>query len=275
VSSRKTTAGPAAAGPAGRTTTADLRRQPAGPASLAHRVRAQAGFEATLLLRNGEQLLVSLVLPALALVGLSMSSVPDLGDQPRIDVLAPGVLALATLSTAFTGQAISTGFDRRYGVLRQLATTPLGRGGLLAGKALAVLAVQAVQVFVLGVLALGLGWRPRWDAVPAALVIGLAGTAALVSLALLLAGTLRAEAVLAVANLVWVVLITAGAVVIPAGQLPDAVRPVVTRLPSGALGEGLRAALLGGWLDVGALGVLLAWAVGAAAATLRWFRWSA
>jgi ABC-2 type transport system permease protein len=250
------------------------RKTIAGPATLGHRVSAQARFEAALLLRNGEQLLVSLILPALALIGLSMSSAPDLGDQPRIDVLAPGVLALATLSTAFTGQAISTGFDRRYGVLRQLATTPLGRSGLLAGKALAVLAVQAVQVFALGGLALGLGWRPRWEAVPAALVIGLAGTAAFVSLALLLAGTLRAEAVLAVANLVWVVLITVGAVVVPAAQLPHAVRPFVTLLPSSALGEGLRAALLGGRLDAGALGVLLAWAVGSAAATVRWFRWN-
>ncbi len=249
---------------------------PPAPAAMARRVYAQAGFEAAVLLRNGEQLLVSLVLPALALVGLSISATPELGDPaPRIDVLTPGVLALAVMSTAFTGQAIGTGFDRRYGVLRQLSTTPLGRGGLLIGKMLAVLAVQTVQVVALGGLALALGWQPRWSAAPAGLLVGLVGTAAFVSLALLLAGTLRAEAVLAVANLVWVVLIAVGAVVIPVGQLPQAIQPVVSLLPSGALGEGLRAALLGGRLDVGALGVLVAWAVGAGAAAARWFRWSA
>lgn len=108
--------------------------------SAAGRVLAQGRYEAGILLRNGEQLLVSLVLPLIALVALVHSPYPEL-DEPRIAVVAPGVLALVVVSTAFTGQAIQTGFDRRYGVLRLLGTTPLGRGGLLAGKGLAVLGV--------------------------------------------------------------------------------------------------------------------------------------
>jgi ABC-2 type transport system permease protein len=246
----------------------------AAPASAAQRVVAQARFESGVLLRNGEQLLVAIVLPALALVGLTFAHVPDLGPGRRIDVVAPGVLALAVMSTAFTGQAIQTGFDRRYGVLRLLGTTPLGRGGLLAGKAFAVLAVELVQVVVLGGLALALGWHPHWAGGPAALVTAVLGTWAFVALALLLAGTLRAEAVLAVANLVWVLLLAAGAVVVPARTLPAGLEAVSPWLPSGALGEGLRTALTSGGIDLRALAVLAVWGALGTLAAGRWFRWT-
>ena len=136
------------------------------------RVFAQGRFETLTLLRNGEQLLVSVVLPAMALVGLTLSPYPALGDVHRIDVTAPGVLALAVASTAFTGQAISTAFDRRYGVLRMYGVSPLGRSGLLMGKLIAVGAVLLVQVLLLGGLALALGWRPHLVGIPAALVAG-------------------------------------------------------------------------------------------------------
>jgi ABC-2 type transport system permease protein len=246
----------------------------AQPAPVARRVLAQARFESAILLRNGEQLLVSLVLPAMAMVGLTKASVPDLGSGPRIDVVVPGVLALAVISSAFTGQAIQTGFDRRYGVLRLLGTTPLGRGGLLAGKSVGVLGVLAVQVVVLSVLGLLLGWSPQWSGVPAALLVGLVGTAAFVALALLVAGTLRAEAVLAVANLVWLLLVAGGAVLVPAATLPAGLEHLAPWLPSGALGEGLRAALLDGDVDLRALLVLVGWAVAGSLAARRWFRWS-
>jgi ABC-2 type transport system permease protein len=255
------------------TTTGTHTPQPA-PAPPTQRVLAQARSEAGILLRNGEQLLVSLVLPALALVGLTRSSVPDLGSGPRVDVVVPGVLALAVISSAFTGQAIQTGFDRRYGVLRMLGTTPLGRTGLLAGKVLGVLSVIVLQVLVLGSLGLALGWAPRWSGLPAAVLVGLAGTAAFVALAMLVAGTLRAEAVLAVANLLWLLLVAGGAVLVPASVLPAGLEHVAQWLPSGALGEGMRAALLHGTLDVPSLVVLLAWAGVAGLAARRLFRWS-
>lgn len=245
----------------------------AAPATVRQRVGAQARFETRILLRNPEQLLVAVVLPTLALVGLTLAQVPDLGTARRIDVVAPGVLALAVLSTAFTGQAIQTGFDRRYGVLRLLATTPLGRGGLLAGKVLAVLLVELVQLLVLGAVALALGWAPHAAGLPTAILFWLVGTAAFVSLALLLAGALRAEAVLAVANLVWVLLLGLGAVLLPADQLPTAMAAVATWLPSGALGEGLRTSLGTGALDLRSMAVLLAWTVATAALARRTFRW--
>ena len=242
------------------------------PAPAGRRVRAQAGFDTRAMLGNGEQLLLTLVLPLLVLIGLSRTTLVSLGTGDRVDLAAPGVLALAIVSTSFTGQAIATGFDRRAGLLRLLGVTPLGRGGLLAGRVLAVLAVEALQALVLGGAGLLLGWRPRPAGMLPALVALLLGTAAFVALGLLLAGTLRAEAVLAAANLIWVLLLAAGGVVLPAARLgPFA--PVARALPSAALGDALRAALQAGRWSGAALGVLLAWAVLAALAAARWFRW--
>lgn len=241
-------------------------------APVGRRVLAQARFDARVMLSNGEQLLLLLVLPALLLVALALTHTPDLGAGRRIDIATPGVLTLALMSTAFTGQAISTGFDRRYGVLRLLATTPLGRAGLLAGRVLAVLGLLLVQTVLLGGLGLALGWRPRLSGLLIGALGVLAGTAAFVALGLLLAGTLRAEAVLAAANLVWILLLAGGGVVLPPQQLGP-LAGLARLLPSGALGDFLRTACRFGLADWGALAVLLAWGAAAGVATARWFRW--
>ncbi|MEP6649568.1 MAG: ABC transporter permease [Lapillicoccus sp.] len=238
------------------------------------RVLGQARFEAGTLLRNGEQLLVSLILPLGALLGLALTAVPSLGEGRRIDVATPGVLALCVVSAAFTTQAIATGFDRRASVLRLLGTTPLGRDGLLWGKALATLGVEVLQWCVVGGVGVALGWRPQATGLLYAVIFLLLGTWAFVALALLLAGTLRAEGVLAVANLVWVVLLVLGGVVVPRTELPSAVSGIVGALPSAALGDGLRAAFGSGTLLVEPMLVLTAWAVVATMLSAWTFRWS-
>jgi ABC-2 type transport system permease protein len=237
------------------------------------RVLAQARFEAGTLLRNGEQLLVAVILPALALVGLAYGQSPSLGPGRRIDVAVPGVLALAIISTAFTGQAISTGFDRRYGVLRLLGASPLGRSGLLVAKALAVLALELIQALVIGALGVALGWHPHWLGLLPAVVVALLGTWAFVALALLLAGTVRAEGVLAVANLVWVVLLALGGVIIPRSEQPAGLSHIAATLPSSALADGLREAFLQGRLAGIPVLVLVVWGAGATALAARTFRW--
>lgn len=243
-------------------------------ASVGVRVRSQAAFDAATILRNGEQLLVSIVLPVLALVGLTLSPYPEITGHPRIDVAVPGVFALAILSSAFTGQAIGTGFDRRYGVLRLLGTTPLGRDGFLSGRALAVLAIQVLQFGVLAAAGVALGWRPAAGALPGFLAFWLVGTAAFVALALLFAGTLRAEAVLALANLVWVLMAGAGGVLVAASHYPGPWASIVGALPPGALGDGMRAAFLEHAVAWGPLGILAGWGALFALATTRLFRWS-
>ncbi|CAN5855079.1 ABC transporter permease [soil metagenome] len=253
----------------------DLSPAP-GAAGLGRMVRAQAVVETRLLLRNGEQLVLAVVLPLLVLVvGDTAGPLLDLGPGRRIDVLAPGVLALAVLSTSFTSLAITTGFERRYGVLKRLGATPLPRHGLLAGKTVAVLAVEVVQVLLIGSVALALGWRPTGGPVAAlgGLVLVLLGTAAFAALGLALAGSLRAEATLALANLVYVLLLVGGAVVVPLARHPDALRPLVELLPSGALAEGLREVSAGNGLPLAGCAVLLAWAAAGAAVAARTFRW--
>jgi ABC-2 type transport system permease protein len=189
---------------------------------------------------------------------------------------APSVLGLAVWSSAFTSVAIATGFERRYGVLERLAATPLGRSGLLLGKALAVGLVLLGQLLVLVVVAAGLGWRPAYTAGSllsnVALVVLAAAT--FVALALLLAGRLRAEATLAVANLVYVVLLVGGGLVIAVARYPRALQPVVEALPTAALGEGLRAGA-GGVVPGWPFAVLAVWLVVAGLLARRTFRWTA
>lgn len=237
------------------------------------RVLAQAAFETRTTLGNGEQLLLSLVFPLLGLLAVvHLTWIPLPSGPSRVDLAVPGVLAVAVLSTAFTGQAITTAFDRRNGVLRLLGTTPLGRGGLLAGRFLAVGLVLVVQGVLLGGVGLVLGWRPEPAGLPVAVLVAVLGSAAFLALGLLLGGTVRAEGVLAIANLVWVLLVAGGGVLLPAGDGPFG--RVVGLLPSGALGDGLRTALVAGTVPWGPLVVLAVWTLVLALATGRLFRWS-
>lgn len=248
-----------------------------GAAPLGQRVRAHARLEFTMLVRNGEQLLLTVVIPLGLLLGLALTSVVDLGigngRNGRLAVVVPGMLALAVISTAFTALAIQTGFERRYGVLKRLGSTPLTRGGLLAGKVVAVLAVEAAQFAVLAGTGWALGWRPHLWGLALSVLIMLLGTAAFAGLGLLLAGTVRAEATLALANVVYLALLGAGGIVVPVDRVPESLTPVVELLPSAALADALRQACVGGTLDVGACAVLFVWLVAAGLAAQRWFRW--
>ncbi|GAA1807744.1 MAG: ABC transporter permease [Actinobacteria bacterium] len=236
------------------------------------RIRRQASFEARTMLRNGEQLLVAFILPAMAMIGLKFASVPDLGAR-RIDVIVPGVLALAVVSTAFTSQAIATAFDRRNGVLRLLGTTPLGRDGLLGGKTMATGFVLAFHLLALSILGMALGWRPEVAGLLPALITIVLGAGCFVALAMLVAGRLRAEAVLAVANLLWVIFLGLG-LLLPTSTLPSAAVGVARLLPSGALGDGLRDAFVEGAWPVTSWLVLAIWGGISAMLATRIFRWS-
>jgi ABC-2 type transport system permease protein len=252
----------------------DLTPRPGG-APLARQVLAQASMEARLMLRNGEQLLLAVVIPVLILVGgVTAGKHLDLkltDPRPLVDIFTPGVIALAVMSTSFTSLAIATGFERRYGVIKRLGSSPLPRSGLLLGKILALLVVQLVQIVLIGAVGQLLGWTPRAGVVGAFLAVAL-GTAAFASLGLFVAGVLRAEATLAAANLIYLLLMAGGAVVLPISAY-GGFGHVARWLPSGALGEAMRSAFLDGavaWRD---LGVLAVWAVLGTALTARTFTW--
>jgi ABC-2 type transport system permease protein len=240
-------------------------------------VAAQSRVELALTLRRGESLLLSLGIPVLLLTFLSLADVlplPDWADDP-VDFLAPGILALAVMSTAFVGLAIATGFERQYGVIKRLGATPLGRGGLLSAKTAAVVAVLVLQFAVLVSLGYLLGWRPDAAGWPAALAASLLAAVGFAGLGLLLAGTLKGEVVLAAANGLWVVFLLLGDIVFPLSQLPSWLESVCRLLPTTALAEIIRGSLTAdvaarplAWL------VLLAWAVVTPLLAARSFRWT-
>ncbi len=261
--------------PSTRAVRLDLSPRP-GAAPYPQMLRSQAVMELRLLTRNGEQLLLTLVIPLLLLVvGANADRIVDLGPGRPIDIITPGILALAVLSTSFTSLAIATGFERRYGVLKRLGASPLPRWGLLVGKIAAVVVVEIVQLAVLSAVGLLLGWQPSGGLVAVAemLLLVVLGTAAFGALGLLIAGTLRAEATLAVANLVYVLLLVGGGLLVPLSRYPQSVQHLLELLPSGALGQGLRDTFAGTGPQPLVLVVLTVWALGAGLLVARSFKW--
>jgi ABC-2 type transport system permease protein len=232
---------------------------------------AQAVEEVRMTLEHGERLLVTFVIPLAGLLLFSEVPIVSTGSQPRVQFFAPSVLALAVVSTAMVNLGISTGFERGWGVLKRLGATPLGPVRLLLAKILAVLAVEVLQAAVLGGVAAGLGWRPHG---PVGEAVGAAalGTVAFAGIGFLLAGTLRAEATLAVTNTLYVVFLGISGIMFPLGQLRG-FAPVARLLPAAALADLLHPALdAGGRVPVEGWVVLAIWALVApsvAAATFR------
>lgn len=233
----------------------------------------QLRTELQLVSRNGEQLLLTLDIPVLLLVFFSLVDVLPTGTDDPVDFLFPGVLALAIMSTALVSVAIATGFERQMGVLKRLGATPLSRGQLLGAKTAAVVVIEALQIVVLVVEGLLLGFRFSGPAVGAALAAAVLATVAFAGLGLLMAGTLPALTTLAAANGVYLLLLLLSGMVIPLAELPAGLRHVAQALPSGALAEVFHGALGGGSVPGHAWLVLVAWAVAAPLAAARWFRW--
>ncbi len=241
--------------------------QAARPAPM---LRAQVRMELTLLLRHGEQLMLTLLIPVAMLVAITLLPFGDF-DDPRVAHVLPMVLAVAVMSTAFTGQAIAVGFDRRYGALKRIGATALPKWGIIAGKSGAVVLVIAGQLVILGGIALALGWRPSAATVGLVLVAVVFGAVAFVALGLLVGGRLKAEVVLALANIIWFALLAVAGLVLVRDDIAGAWFTVATLLPSGALTQALMQAQ-DGIVDWGGLGVLAVWAVLGGAAAVRTFR---
>lgn len=242
------------------------------PNTVPRMLAAQSALELKLLLRNGEQLLLTMFIPITLLVGLTLLPLGSFGPN-RAATFVPVIMALAVVSTAFTGQAIAVAFDRRYGALKRLGATALPIWGIVAGKSLAVVAVVFLQAIILGSIAFALGWRPELAGLGLGALIIALGTAGFAALGLLLGGTLRAEIVLAVANLLWFVFAGLGALTLDTEMVPTAVKWVARLTPSGALTEALSQAMNVS-VDWFGVVVLAVWGALAALAALRWFRFT-
>nr|WP_090057652.1 ABC transporter permease [Lentzea fradiae] len=222
-----------------------------------------ARTEAVLTLRNGEQILLTVLIPLALLVALSVMPVIPM-PEPRAGSAAARIFALAIISSAFTGQAIALGFDRRYGVLKRLAASALPRWLLVSGRVCGALVVAVLQIALLAVTALVLGWRFPLSGLPWLALLIVLGTLTFGALGVLLGGALRAEIVLALANIIWFVLLLVGGVALSASV------GFVHLLPSAALAEAMEAAVVHGTAPgVGPVAVLVAWGVVAGAVATR------
>ncbi len=234
----------------------------------------QTRSEVSLVVRNGEQLLLTLVIPVLLLVFFSVVDVLPSGTQEPVDFLLPGIVALAVMSTSMVSLGIATGFERTYTVLKRLGATPLTRGELVAAKMLSVAAVEVLQLVILVPLGVLLGWQTGGGTAILALPAVLLGTAAFSGIGLTLAGTLRGEINLAAQNGLYLVLLLLGGMVIPMSSLPGPLRTVCEYLPSSALADVMRDSLTGAGNRPGLSWVVLAaWAVIAPVTAARTFRW--
>jgi ABC-2 type transport system permease protein len=238
-------------------------------------LRAQVGAELRLTLRRGDAVLLNLAIPVGLLIFFSIVDVlpKPAGVTHSVDFLSPGILALAVMSTSMVSLGIATGFERQHGVLKRLGATPLGRPRLLTAKVAAVAAIEVLQVGLIAVVALVLGWDPGGP-VAAALPAILLATVAFSGLGLLMAGALRAEVTLAAANGLYLLLLLLGGMVFPLSKLPSGLRAVARGLPAGALSDALHGALTaGGSVPVRAWIVLAIWAVAAPVAAAVTFHW--
>ncbi|MFF0492388.1 ABC transporter permease [Nocardia sp. NPDC004068] len=240
------------------------------PAPRAAMLAAQTRMELILLLRNGEQLLLTMFIPIALLIGLTLLPISGLGEH-RVDRIVPAVMMVAIMSTAFTGQAIAVGFDRRYGALKRLGATALPRWGIVGGKCAAVLIVVVLQSILLGLIGVALGWRPSLGGLVCGAAVIALGTATFAALGLLLGGTLKAEVVLALANILWFVMLGTSSLVFAAENVPHWLSLAARVVPSGALAQALEQAqkLTVDWYG---LTVLTAWGLLAATLATRWFR---
>lgn len=239
------------------------------------RAVAQMRWELRLLFRNGEQLLLTFVIPIALLVGLSVTDLlPGYYATDRPARALATVLAVSVISAAFTSLAIATGFERRSGSLRFLGTTPLTRLELMVGKSVATLAVTVLSSAAVLIAAIVLGWRAGTGSLWALPALFL-GTAAFATCGFALAGLFRAEAVLAIANGLFLALILFGGVIVPASSLPGPVAALVPWLPSGALANALTQTLVNGTApSLSSVLVLAGWLIAGAAVSARTFRWS-
>ncbi len=232
-------------------------------------LRAIAKADLLITLRRGESVLLTFLIPLGLLFFVGWTGI--LGIE--IETLVPGLFALSIISSAFVGLAVATGFERKYGVLKRLGATPVSRLTLILAKALSVAVIEVLQLALLWIVAATVfDWAPdvRLLGLVAGLVLGTVGPA---GLAMLMAGRLRAEATLALANGLYFVFLGIGDVFVPADYLSDGVVALSNLLPAAPLAGLFRWATGAGEVTASVWIVLAVWAIAAPLAASKTFRW--
>jgi ABC-2 type transport system permease protein len=225
------------------------------------------------MIRNGEQLLLLVVIPVALLVFFSQTDFLPTGNENKMDFLLPGILSLAVISTAMVSLGIATGFERSYGVLRRLGTTPLGTRRLIAAKISAICIIEIAQLVILTVVGLLLGWNPSRINLAQVLVFLILGTGCFAGIGLTLAGRLRAEVNLAAQNGLYLVFLLLGGIFVKSDKLPTTISQLSTYLPSSLLSGLLRDSFNNTAVQTDAI-ALSGWAFAACALAVTSFKWS-
>src|SRR5579885_1268251 len=255
-------------------TTLPSQRQSSRAASFGAQVAAQTRVELLLTLRRGESVLITLIVPVVLLIFFASLNIIPTSTGKAVDVLLPGMLALAVMATGMVSLGIATAYERYYGVLKRLGSSPLPRSGLIIAKVISVLALEVIQIIVLvGVAILFYGWRPIGSPLLALLVMAI-GTITFSALGLAMAGGLRAEATLAGANALYLLFLLLGGGILPLNHLPAPLAAFAQILPAAALTQALQASLTNGAAFPSfALTILVAWAIVILLVAIKTFRW--
>ncbi len=243
-------------------------------APFARQVLNQVRYELLLTLRRGENILVTLIVPVLLLIFFaSLNIIPATNGSP-VNFLLPGILALAIIAAGMVNLGIATAYERYYGVLKRLGSSPLSRGGLIFAKIISILILEVIQVLLLvGVAIVLYRWQLTGSALLALAVIAL-GTVTFAALGLAMAGALRAELTLAGANALFLVFLLIGDGILPIEHLPTPLADLAQILPAAALTDALRAAMTNGAaFPTSPLIVLAVWAVVILIVAVRTFKW--
>lgn len=243
-------------------------------ASPARQILVQTRYELLLTMRRGENILITLIVPVLLLIFFaSLNIVPPVNGS-AINFLLPGILALAIMAAGMVNLGIATAYERYYGVLKRLGSSPLPRSGLIMAKVISILILEVVQLILLaGVAILFYRWQPAGALWLAILEMAL-GTVAFAALGLAMAGALRAEVTLAGANALFLVFVLLGGGILPLNHLPGPLAAFAQLLPAAALTQLLQASLGASTaFPTFALIVLAIWAVAALLVAIRTFQW--
>src|SRR5256886_2233686 len=243
-------------------------------APLHQQIIAQSRIELLLTLRRGESVLITLVVPVLLLIFFASLNIIPATTGKAVDFLLPGILALAVMAAGMVSLGIATAYERYYGVLKRLGSSPLPRSGLIIAKVISVLALELIQVFVLISVAVILySWRPTGSPPLTFLVLAI-GTVTFSALGLAMAGALRAEVTLAGANGLYLLFLLLGGGILPLSHLPAPLAAFAQILPAAALTQALQASLSGGAAFPSfALTILVAWAIIILLIAIRTFQW--
>lgn len=242
--------------------------------SFGRQVWAQTQVELLMTLRRGESVLITLIVPAILLIFFTSLNIVPTTNEKAVDFLLPGMLALAVMATGMVSLGIATAYERYYGVLKRLGSSPLPRSGLIIAKVISVLALEVIQIIVLvGVAVLFYGWQPVGSPLLALLVMAI-GTITFSALGLAMAGALRAEVTLAGANALYLLFLPLGGGILPLSHLPAPLAAFAQILPAAALTQALQASLSSGTAFPGfALTILVAWAIIILLVAIRTFQW--